>query len=148
MPGDAVRLLFQKRPAGSFAPADPEAAEWAATVKAGDEIFLKPERARNPKHHRLAFALFQFVLDATDKFANVDELLLWLKLKTGHYQEHVTEHGELVYVPKSISFAAMAQDDFHAWHAKALEVIRRDLFPAMTDADVDAALSFYEGDRW
>lgn len=143
-----MKLLFQKRPSGVFAPADPEALDWSQTVATGDDVFFQPSRPRNPKHHRLAFALFQFVLDATDKFANVDELLLWLKLKTGHYQEHVTEHGELVYVPKSISFAAMAQDDFHAWHAKALEVIRRDLFPAMSDADVDAALSFYEGDRW
>lgn len=143
-----MRLLFQKRPTGVFAPADPAAEEWARTVAAGDELFLEPKRARNPRHHRLAFALFQFVLDATDKFGNVEELLLWLKLKTGHYQEHVTEQGELVFVPKSISFAAMTQDAFHAWHSKALEVIRRELFPAMSDHDIDAALSFYEGDRW
>lgn len=143
-----LKLLFQKRPSGVFAPADPEADAWAHTVAAGDEVFLKPSRPRNPKHHRLAFALFQFVLDATDRFANVEQLLLWLKLKTGHYQEHVTEAGELVYVPKSISFAAMSQDSFHAWHAKALEIIRRDLFPAMTDEDMSAALSFYEGDKW
>lgn len=143
-----MKISLMKLGPKMIAPADPEAEEWLRTVAVQEVFFAEPKRPRNPGHHKAAFALFQFVLDATDKFGNVDELLLWLKLKTGHYQEHVTEHGELVFVPKSISFAAMSQDSFHAWHAKALEVIRRDLFPAMTDADVDAALSFYEGDRW
>lgn len=142
-----MNLLFQKRPSGVFAPADSEAVEWGHTVGVGDDVFFKPSRPRNPRHHRLAFALFQFVLDATDRFAHVEDLLLWLKIKTGHYQEHITEHGELVYVPKSISFASLSQDDFQQWHAKALEAIRRELFPTMSDHDIDAALSFYEGER-
>ena len=142
-----MRLLFTKRPGGSFAPADPQAEEWARTVKAGEELFLEPKRARNPKHHRLAFGLFQFVLDSCDRFANVDQVLLWLKLQTGHYEEHIEQDGRIVYVPKSISFAAMAQDDFGEWFTKALEVIRRELLPTMTDSEVEAALMYYEGMR-
>jgi hypothetical protein len=143
-----MKLAVVKTGPRMISPADPEAEEWMNSLSVGELFFVRPQRPRNPKHHRLAFAMFQFVLDATDRFANVEQLLLWLKLQTGHYQEHITENGEMVFVPKSISFASMPEDQFTDWHAKALEAIRRELLPTMSDADMAAALEFYEGARW
>jgi len=143
-----MRLAVVKAGPRMIAPADPEAEEWMKGIAVGEMFFVEPKRPRNPKHHRLAFALFQFVLDATDRFANVDQLLLWLKIQTGHYEEHIEADGRLVYVPKSISFASMTEDAFGEWHTKALEVIRRELLPDMSEHDMAAALEFYEGVRW
>ena len=143
-----MKLAVVKTGPRMIAPADPEAEAWINGVGIGEMFFVEPARPRNPKHHRLAFALFQFVLDSTDRFANVEQLLLWLKIQTGHYQEHIEADGRLVFVPKSISFASMTEDAFRDWHAKAMEVIRRELLPEMSEADMEAALNFYEGARW
>ena len=143
-----MRLLFQKRPSGVFAPADPEAYEWSGTVAVGADIFLKPSRPRNPKQHRKMWGLINFVMDSTERFSNSKHFLVWLKLQVGHYDEFVMDGGELRMEPKSIAFASMSQDEFQPFYNEALEAIRRELFPTMSDHDIDAALSFYEGERW
>ena len=93
------------------------------------------------------FALINFVLDATDQFPTAARMLTWLKIRIGHYEEHLEADGRLVYVPRSISFASMPQDAFEVFYRDALEAIRRELFPTMSDHDIDAALGFYEGSR-
>lgn len=130
-----------------IAPADPEAEEWMKGIAVGEMFFVEPKRPRNPIQHKKMFALINFVMDATDRFPTSKRMLTWLKLQTGHYEEHVEADGRLVYEPLSISWASMPQDDFDVFYREALEVIRRELLPEMSEADMAAALEFYEGER-
>lgn len=136
-----------KRPTQVLAPADQEAVDWIHSLPVGEEIWVESKRPRNIRHHRKMFALIRFVRDATDHFTSERHLLLWIKLQIGHFEERVMPNGEICLDPKSISFESMSQDDFEPFYNAALEAIRRELFPTMTDYEIEAALQFYEGER-
>ena len=79
-------------------------------------------RARNPDHHRKGFALIKLIFDSQEKYRTIEDLLVELKLQTGWYREHIRANGELIYVPKSISFADMDQLEFEAFYETLIDV--------------------------
>lgn len=115
--------LFIRRPQG-FVPADAMAEEAMNKVAVGSTVMLTVRRPRNPAHHRKLFALFHVVLEQTDRWADATVLLEDLKLATGLFETRVSALTGMPYpVPASISFAAMSQDRFEAWYAKAIRVL-------------------------
>lgn len=115
--------LFIRRPQG-FVPADIHAEEAMNKVAIGATVMLTVRRPRNPAHHRKLFALFHVVLEQTDRWADATVLLEDLKLATGLFETRVSALTGMPYpVPASISFAAMSQDRFEAWYAKAIRVL-------------------------
>jgi hypothetical protein len=79
-------------------------------------------RARNPDHHRKGFALIKLIFDSQEKYRTIEDLLVELKLQTGWYREHIRANGEIIYVPKSISFADMDQLEFEAFYETLIDV--------------------------
>ncbi len=119
-------------------PLDPQDAENLRQVCTQGEIVTTDiKKARNLKHHRLFFALLQTVVVNQEKYRNVDDLLVELKLRIGHYQEHITAAGQLVYVPKSISFDRMDDLEFREFFRKAV-VALAEMFPGFGDIDTIA----------
>lgn len=115
--------LFIRRAQG-FVPADLMAEDAMNKVAVGSTVMLTVRRPRNPSHHRKLFALFHVVLEQTDRWADSTVLLEDLKLATGLFETRVSALTGMPYpVPASISFAAMSQDRFEAWYAKAIRVL-------------------------
>lgn len=88
------------------------------------------KKMRNWKFHRKFFAMLNIVFENMDhevrekrNVHTVDGLLIDLKILLGHYDLWVSLEGNAVYIPKSISFAAMDQIEFHAFYKHALDVI-------------------------
>jgi hypothetical protein len=79
-------------------------------------------RARNPQHHRKGFALIKLIFDSQERYRTIEDLLVELKLMTGWYREHIRPNGELIYVPKSISFADMDQIEFEAFYELLIDI--------------------------
>lgn len=79
-------------------------------------------KARNPDHHRKGFALITLIFDSQEKYLTMEDLLIELKLMCGWYVEHVRSSGELVYIPKSISFADMDQLEFETFYDRVLDL--------------------------
>lgn len=104
---------------------------------AGEIVSTDIKKARNLRFHRLFFALLQAVVANQERHSNVEDLLVELKLKVGHYQEHVTAKGEMVYVPKSISFDRMDELEFREFFRKAV-VALAEMFPGIGDIDTIA----------
>lgn len=75
---------------------------------------------RNLRHHRLYFTLCHRIGDALG--IEAEDISDVLKLRTGHVREIKTKHG-IERIPKSISFAAMDQDQFKAFFDKAVTII-------------------------
>jgi len=92
-------------------------------LKGCDEIIFELVKKRNPKFHRKAFALFGLVLENQDKYDTIDTLMTEIKLQLGHYEEHVTLGGKLIYKPKSIAFDQMDENDFNEFMQNAINVI-------------------------
>ncbi len=83
-------------------------------------VVTKP---RNILFHRKFFALLNLVFLNQEKYENLEDLLIEIKLKTGHYKEHITTKGIMIYVPKSISFAKMDEYSFDKFYSKVLNIL-------------------------
>lgn len=120
---DLDARAFIKRQ-GKLVPADIMADEFLAEIPEGREVLVTVRRPRNPRHHRLLFALLRKVVENTDDYASEAELLDDLKLATGHAEKRVNLlTGEPYAVARSISYASMDQTAFAHWYKRAILVL-------------------------
>lgn len=108
-------------------------------TKLGDKEVYKTTftKMRNWLFHKRFFAMLNFVFDNMDDESkdrhnvhSVGQLLIWLKLKLGLYEAWVSPEGEVMYVPGSISFAAMDQDEFREFYKRTVDMIFAFLLPS------------------
>lgn len=105
------------------------------TLHRGNEYKVVVTQARNIGHHRKAFALLQMVFENQDIYDNIEDLLVEFKLKSGHYREHITTKGKLIYVPKSLAFENLDQTAFEEIYSKFITI-------AMESFGLDEAYQF------
>lgn len=127
-------VCLRVTPAGTLEPAS---AYYAAELRArklrvGDLVHADLTKPRNPKHHRLVFALLKRVLDNQDGLQTIEQLLTVLKIKLGRVDTLVdAASGRAYYVPQSIAFASMDQGEFSIFWRDLCRVVARDYFPGM-----------------
>lgn len=107
----------------SLVPADEFAEEFIDGLKDGKEVLLTIRKPRSPQHHRWTFKLLSRVVENSERWRSLDELLDALKLATGYAEMQVDLHGDVYMRPKSVSFAAMDELEFRAWKEKALAAL-------------------------
>jgi hypothetical protein len=117
-----MKLTFLKSVGGVLLPSDDECIEAMNKIKNGTEIMIEYKQKRNVKFHRKAFALLNLVLKNQDKYSNINDLLVEFKLKSGHYEEHITTKGKIIYVPKSIAFSEMDELEFNELYSKFIDI--------------------------
>jgi hypothetical protein len=141
-----VNLYLVVTPSRHIVPASPEDRAKLRAFKPGDMLPCKFTKPRNGDHHRKFMALVSFVASHHPSYRSVDALLVELKMRTGHYDHYVRKHtGEVVYVPKSISFDEMDEGDFIVWSARAREVLFAEMFPEFTERDRERLHAEIEG---
>lgn len=120
-----TRVLCRKTLSG-MQPADMQAEEEFRRVPMGKSVYMEIKTARNPRQHRLLFAMLKIVVDNTELFPTVDAALLALKVGTGMVDmiPYFTPEGVngTAIIPRSISFANMTQGDFSPWFQDALHL--------------------------
>jgi hypothetical protein len=62
------------------------------------------------------------VFDNQDKYDTKKHLITEIKLRAGHYEDHLTLRGVIIYVPKSLSFDECDQVEFDEFYDKAVNV--------------------------
>lgn len=132
-------VCLRVTPDGMLAPAS---AYYAAELRArrlrvGDLVHAELTKPRNPKHHRLVFALLKKVLDNQDGLQTIDQLLTIIKIKLGRVDTVVdAASGRAYYVPQSIAFASMDQGEFEILWRDLCRLVARDYFPGMSPEQV------------
>ena len=106
-----------------------------AKLRVGNQYKVDARKARNPDHHRKGFALINVIFENQERYTTLEDMLVELKLKTGWYTEHIRTDGELIYVPKSISFADMDQTQFEEFYDRVTRI-------AIEEYGLEEALSF------
>jgi Protein of unknown function (DUF1367) len=101
-------------------PADDAAAEVVRGLGQGEIVRATVRKPRNVQFHRKFFALLQLVHESTDAWPTVDALLIDLKFRLGHVEPVQLSSGEIVRLPKSISFARMDDVEFHQFFNRAI----------------------------
>lgn len=120
----------------------PEGKDFSATIA----------RTRSTKQHRFFWALLQKICENHETYRRPEQLLLWLKVKLG-YVEQVRFHDDQVWwVPQSISFNAMGQDEFKKFFDAALDVIVEEVIPDINQYEllheVEKMIGFNLTDIW
>lgn len=90
-------------------------------IKVGELVMCDITKPRNLGHHKKFWALLNCVWECAGDWSSPYAILIELKVRLGHVQKVVIrETGEVVSVPKSISFAAMDQTAFDDFYEKSL----------------------------
>ena len=114
--------VYLQRTVGGFKPADDAAVDALRRIKVGEVVQCEITRPRNLAHHRKFWTLLNVFWQATGDWSSTYGVLIELKVRLGHIQDVlIRETGELVKVPKSISFASMDQGEFEAFYERCIE---------------------------
>lgn len=137
---------YFKKIGGALIPDDDSTVDQLQKLKTGEVVLVEYKRPRNIQFHRKFMALVNLVYDNQDKYTNREDLLTELKLQVGHYNNHVTMGGKLIFTPKSISFASMDDDEFSIFYSKVIDVVLRYFLTDMGEDElhsmVDSVLGF------
>lgn len=142
-----TQLVLTKAPGGALVPVDAQAEEYIAGMKVGAAVTATVKRHRNPQFHRKFFALLNFAFDAWEpegkeykgepvrkefeQFRN-DVVIL-----AGYYTTSINLRGEVRLTAKSISFAAMDEDEFSKLYSAVVDVILTRILTKYTKEDLD-----------
>ena len=108
----------------------------------GEMLEVQTVFPRSGPYHRRHMAMEQKLFDCQEVFDDREAFRTWLKVGAGWVIWAPGENGELVPVPKSISYASIEQDEFERYHAGVLRFLRgphagRFLWPHLDDKAVD-----------
>lgn len=131
------------RVGASLRPCYEEDAQVLSKMPEGTCYRVTYKRVRNLAHHRKFFVgLVRLVKEHHPVYDTEDKALLAIKLAAGHcdfFPNPTT--GELVPVPKSISFDGMDQDDFDEFYEKAIQGVLDHLLPEFTRGDAERTIA-------
>ena len=109
---------------GCLVPADDDAVNAVREVeKRGKGALVHIHVPRQIKHHRLYWALLKEVCEAGGWDGSTETLSAWVKIATGHVDQMIGPKGQVVFIPKSISFGAMSQSEFAPFFDAAIKAI-------------------------
>src|SRR4051812_32313404 len=100
-----MKIICRKQ-GRALVPVDDEGIEALAKVKDGRDVTVEFKMARNPRHHRLMFAAFNFVKMHSPLMAGtlVDDIKEIIKFAVGHVRRLVdADTGQAFYVTRSIA---------------------------------------------
>lgn len=136
-----AELWMVKSLDGSVRPLHEEDAEFLKVFKPGDPFKVKTGKARNPQHHRLGMGMLRFVFNNQERYDTFEDFLVEIKLRTGHYREHITCRGFVTYVPKSVAFENMDESEFKIWRQKTIDVVLKYFMPEIDTPEFEKALA-------
>ena len=91
-----------------------------------DEVFeVRIKKARNYLFHKKYFALLNLAFDNQDTFDDFDSFRYWIQIHAGHFKEIKGPGGEFMYIPESISFEKLSEDEFTEVYNSVLTVVKK-----------------------
>lgn len=104
-------------------PADFVAEEWLDAIPEGKEVLIDWRKPRHPENHRHFFAILRLACEHLPDYPDTDSLLDALKIACGHTRSVMKADGEMIFLPKSINFGAMGEEEFKRFKNRALWVL-------------------------
>jgi len=111
-------------------------------VKVSETILIDYKEKRNIKFHKKGFALLNLVFSNQDQYKNLEDLRIEFKLKAGLYELHVTTKGKPMYIPKSMSFSEMDENEFEELYSKFIDIALQHFVNMNKQQLEDAVLRF------
>jgi hypothetical protein len=93
-------------------------------LQPGELFEIKHWFPRNPKLHKLHFAVVKALFDAQEQFSDMDDLRKWLYVGAGYADFLPGPKGRMVAIPKSIAFNRIDDAEFSELHGKVQDFVR------------------------
>ncbi len=124
-------------------PYSPETEAWYQKIKLGEVYECAGKRVRNPRFHRLYFALLNIAYDNWEPpkieeyevEKNFDRFRKDVTILAGFYERHFRVDGSFRVEPKSISFASMDETEFSDLYSKTIDVLIKHVYDSDMDKD-------------
>lgn len=120
--------------------ADPISHELLQGIRLGETVTAVIRRQRNPKHHRMWWALVAAIYPHQNIYIDLNALNNGIKIAVGHFDSGKTIDGIPWVSPKSISYAAMDQTSFASFFDRAVELVITRIVPNISRADLEAQI--------
>jgi len=104
-------------------PSDLAAQELVESLPEGKAVLMDMRRARSARNHAHLFAILKVACEQLEGYPDVETLLDAVKLATHLTRPVRMADGRIIWIPKSINWAAMPEDEFQRWKARALYVL-------------------------
>jgi len=121
-----MKIYLVKRNDGIFIPAYNSDHENVKKIHAGEMLSCEITRPRNIEFHKKFFALLNMGFSNQEHYDNFEDFRAIMTMKAGFFHTIITDKG-MVYVPKSISFSAMDELEFHELYDKMINVLIKEL---------------------
>lgn len=118
MKTDLESRVFRRR-GNTLIPADMHADELMKKIGDGKDVLVRLYKPRNIDHHRKLFAILNCVVENSETYNDVEELLDVVKIMTGYNRVVQGLDGQIYRIPKSIAFASMSQEVFDRFFNRA-----------------------------
>jgi hypothetical protein len=136
-----ARLYLTKTLSG-FVPADEPSQDVWRKFKLGDAYRADVVKPRSYQHHKMAFALLNLTFMNQDRYQNFELFRKAVAIAAGHTEELVTVDGEIVNLPKSLSYDALDEIEFTKVFASMMTVCAH-LLHEMGMEELEAEVSKY-----
>lgn len=124
---------------GTFlVPAAPIDGELIEAFPAGKALRVAVTPPRSVPQLRLYWSMLRLVADNLDSAVTTEALHNWIKMRCGIAAAIPLRNGETDYVPGSIAFDKMDQDQFQAFMDRALDLVLGQLIPGLSKPALEA----------
>lgn len=141
-----ARMYLRKTLSG-FAPADEPSLELARKFALNEVYRADVVKPRNYQHHKLIMALLNLTFANQDIYANFEMFRKAVAVAAGHTEELVTVDGEILKLPKSLSYDALDEVEFTAVSAAMMTVCAK-LLHGMGLEELEAEVSKYADEHY
>lgn len=118
-----MKAVMTKR-GGVLIPADAEGRSIIDALREGKDVMVEVKPARNPRHHRMFFALLNLLVENTEAFDSVEGALTAVKIACGEVDPIIDQTtGKTFWTLRSIAFEKMDQARFNRLFERALHII-------------------------
>lgn len=107
----------------------PESEEDFGKIGAGEIIRVEYSRPRNIRFHRKMFALMQVGFQNQEFYATFEQFRTAMLIGLGWCETFIRQNGEVLYIPKSLSFANMDEVQFEKVYNDVLDYLIREMVP-------------------
>ncbi len=117
-----MKEIFVKRFWSKLVPVDEISEERIRSLPVGKVIKIIVSLPRNYENHKRFFSFLKTTFEIQDHFTDPEIYRKWIEMKAGHFVTAVAPNGTMIFLPKSISFSAMSEDEFQKMFKKCIDV--------------------------
>lgn len=128
---------------GSLRPTDSAGEDALRKLGQGQLVEIELRRPRNVRFHRMYWALVTLVWEQLDeeRYPTAEDLHAAIKIAAGLRTRIELPDGTIGFIPGSIAFHKMTEDDFAAFFDRVCRLISKHFLPGVTDAELRAEVS-------